>query len=118
MTIEGVLTPGVLGGGMNITGVWLNFSNGASPLADFVSSFQAVCDFGGCVTGSELLAVDGDLSFSSIPLLGATLNYPTDPRRMRLTVGWTGISVAEPASFVLAGLGLAGLALRGRRKQR
>lgn len=48
LTIEGVLTPAVLGGGMNITGVRLNFSNGSSPLADFVSSFQAVCDFGGC----------------------------------------------------------------------
>jgi hypothetical protein len=109
-------------GSMNITGVQLNFSSGPSLLADSVSFFQmgSSCPLG-CTPGSEALAVDGDLSFGTIPRFGGTSSTNLN-ERLRLTVGFSGISgdpsttVPEPSSLLLLGTGIVAT-LRRRRSR-
>lgn len=122
ITIEAIWQGGAATGSMNITGVLLNFSAGPPVLFNFVHSFVmgSSCPTG-CIAGSELLAVDGDLSFGTIPRFGGT--NPGDPNeRMRLTIGIRGISqddppaVPEPATLLLIGAGLSGAAVRLRRR--
>lgn len=131
LTIEGVWrqpSPGFGGGGMNITGVGLSFSSSPTILANFVSSFVfgSQCAGGGCIAGSEALAVDGDLSFGTIPRFGGTDPAANSLERMRLTLGFTGISdvnppgtpVPEPSTWMLVGLGLVGVAAGTRRARK
>lgn len=119
LTVEGVWQAHPLGSG-NIAEVELAFG-GASPhtrFGDYVASFAfgSLCDPNSavsCIAGSELLAVDHDLS--TFPRMGST--SPSDPDdRFRLTIGFKGISdvpqVPEPATWLLLACGLGSLALR------
>lgn len=130
LTIEAVWrqpSPGFGGGSMNITGVQLNFSAAPSQTANFVSSFVfgSQCAGGGCIAGSEALAVDGELGGGTIPRFGGTDPTANSLERMRLTVGFRGISdvnptpsaVPEPSTLLLLGTGLAGIAYATRRAQ-
>ena len=126
LTIEAVWrqpSPGFGGGSMNIAGIQLSFSGSPSILANIVSSFVfgSQCAGGGCIAGSEGLAVDADLN--TFPRFGGTDPAAGSLERMRLTVGFSGISdanptaVPEPSTMLLVGLGLAGMAVRLRRKR-
>ncbi len=88
LTIEATWTGSASDGSMNITGAELVI-NGQRLLATTVASIRtgSRCIPAGCVPSSAQRAVDGDLSFNTIPRLGATdPNVPTD--RIRLTLGF------------------------------
>ena len=128
ITIEAVWrqpSPGFGGGSMNIAGVSLSFASSPTILANFVSSFVfgSQCAGGGCIAGSEALAVDADLN--SFPRFGGTDPAANTLERMRLTLGFTGISdvnpgtpVPEPSTWLLVGLGLVGVAAGARRARK
>lgn len=88
LTIEATWTGSQNDGSMNVTGAEL-FINGQRLLANTVASYRlgGRCVPAACNANSRNLAVDGDLTFSTIPRFGATdPNNPAD--RMRLTLGF------------------------------
>ena len=114
LTVEGVWRQSGGAGGMNINEVELVFG-GASPrtqFGSFVSSFEY--GTGNVTVGSEALAADGNLA--TFPRMGNTsVADLTD--RFRVTIGFAGISVPEPAPSALAAVGLGGLLALGRRRR-
>jgi hypothetical protein len=88
LTIEATWTGSQNDGSMNVTGAEL-FVNGQRLLANTVASYRlgGRCVPSACVASSVTRAVDGDLTFGTIPRMGATdPNNPAD--RMRLTLGF------------------------------
>jgi hypothetical protein len=104
-----------VGGGLNITEVYLTFLDSTTEYADTTSSFVA---FGGNqVAGSFGNATDG--SSSTWTTMGNTIQ-PDHPDRLRITVGFASSRepsvIPEPATVALFSAGLAALgALRRRR---
>jgi len=88
LTIEATWTGSQTDGSMNVTGAEL-FIGGQRLLANTVVGYRlgSRCVGSACNANTRLLAVDGDLTFTTIPRMGAT--NPADPAdRIRLTLGF------------------------------
>lgn len=126
LTIEAVWRNNQFGqgatyGSMNINEVTLDFIGGGTDFGDFTTTavLGSYCDTGQathCILGSAGLAADGNLG--TMPRFGAT-SLVDASERMRLTIGFDGISAATvplPGAVWLLATAIAGLAGAGRRR--
>lgn len=98
--------------GLNLAGVKLNFVGPSEEFANSVASYVTLGHFIG-LPGTVGFAVDGDTTTHT------ALGYTTanDPQRLRITVGFaSSVTVAEPGTLALFGLGLVGMGFARRRK--
>ena len=100
VSVEAVFPRTQSGGGLNIAAIRYNFTLGSVDANNLASYLQLGSN---AIVGSELKAVDGNISTATT--MGNTAGYPTDARRLRLTVNL----IPEPASFWLVILGLGSL---------
>ncbi len=102
LTIEAVYAFGKpAGGGLNINEVYLNFA--AQPSTHATSVVSWVFDGDNSIPSWLFNAVDGDINTTTV--MGSTINYPNDPTRLRITLGFA----PEPSSLLLLGSGVLGL---------